>query len=739
MKNNILFRFTLEDLKTHRKDTLIALITLTIIALICTLMTAFIPLFANQSIADFRIQHGTYDYYSYHLESLEKLNQMKISINGKVQKLKDADVLYSCIQNKGYVVTDGSIDYIYGNKSIMAIELKSGRMPINDHEIAIQETVLESFGYDKTLHQIVQIPYIGDEKNQVGEWEIVGLLEQTGDTAIVIGEPPSNQNYQVYIDVKDGDKLDNAEKYGLVNTIDKNAYIDMASLNVLVVMLQFVLFIIGCTILFGMTIAAFENRKDDYALLRGIGATKRQLYFIVFIQSLLFIVSSLVIAWTVSSLLIFVFSYIIETVVPIQLRFSHFLGVIVIICLMTLISYFMPARSACYRALTGSFQGSEFQYFYYRYKKLHRMRPLYLGWRQLVSHKKQMIVKIFLIFIASLMMMKIIGDRISILNLLSQKESLNQSHTQEEISLTYAPSREDVTFITTKDLDAYKPYAQDMRYFHVIDYENDARYFGEIYCYDEDVKAEFQIQEDILPGEVIVSERFKEINFDTELENINGNGKIVMSGESYQIVSQIPDDKPYMIMSAKDFQNYGDIEHYQQVKIYFHDIHQKTKGLVAYVQQNSECKYSWVDSLYTAQLNMNMNIEENTQNIPFIEISIMLGTGIIYIYQLSYEILKQRETIGTYQLLGMRKFEIWRIYVYKSGMIALIGFVYAVYYHFADIYLNYGLNNIYFTPTHFWLQLLPSLLFILSLIVLSLLPIYSILRKDGLENKNIRE
>ena len=48
---------------------------------------------------------------------------------------------------------------------------------------------------------------------------------------------------------------------------------------------------------------------------------------------------------------------------------------------------------------------------------------------------------------------------------------------------------------------------------------------------------------------------------------------------------------------------------------------------------------------------MNMNIEENTQNIPFIEISIMLGTGIIYIYQLSYEILKQRETIGTYQLL----------------------------------------------------------------------------------------
>ena len=66
MKNNILFRFTLEDLKTHRKDTLIALITLTIIALICTLMTAFIPLFANQSIADFLIQPGTYDYYSYH-------------------------------------------------------------------------------------------------------------------------------------------------------------------------------------------------------------------------------------------------------------------------------------------------------------------------------------------------------------------------------------------------------------------------------------------------------------------------------------------------------------------------------------------------------------------------------------------------------------------------------------------------------------------------------------------------
>ena len=82
----------------------------------------------------------------------------------------------------------------------------------------------------------------------------------------------------------------------------------------------------------------------------------------------------------------------------------------------------MPARGATRRALSGSFESTEFQYFYYRYKKLHQMRPMYLGWRQLVNNKKQMIFKIIFVFIASLMMMSIIGDYIYGIHLTKQRK-----------------------------------------------------------------------------------------------------------------------------------------------------------------------------------------------------------------------------------------------------------------------------------------------------------------------------
>ena len=58
------------------------------------------------------------------------------------------------------------------------------------------------------------------------------------------------------------------------------------------------------------------------------------------------------------------------------------------------------------------------------------------------------------------------------------------------------------------------------------------------------------------------------------------------------------------------------------------------------------------------------------------------------------------------------------------------------------MFIEHGGNggwHIFMDPIPLMGQVLPTLILIIILISFSLLPIYSILKKDGLENKTIRE
>lgn len=76
----------------------------------------------------------------------------------------------------------------------------------------------------------------------------------------------------------------------------------------------------------------------------------------------------------------------------------------------TFLSYFIPARGVVRKVLSGNFDGLEFQYFYYQYKKSHYLKPSYLAWRQLMTLKKKVVIKVFLLSIASLFILRITGD-----------------------------------------------------------------------------------------------------------------------------------------------------------------------------------------------------------------------------------------------------------------------------------------------------------------------------------------
>ncbi len=735
MKNNLLRKFAIKDLKIHYKDTIVTLITLSCLSFVLMFITFLSPLLMNFHLLEQQSRYGTYDYFSTGYMDRDKFNEMQINLNGNITSLKDANISYAIEQSIGSALPNGSISYVENESSLIAINLKSGRMPTNNEEIAVRKEILENLGYEEKLGEIVSIPYI-DENTQchVQQWKIVGLLEDRGSSSIVVGEPSKQGIYHLYIDVHNQDEILNSQELQLEKTIDISKDTgDQSQLDFFVTILQFIIFIVSSVILFGLTFASFENRKDDYALLRGIGATKRQLYYIVLLQAIVFIILTLAIS---STLLFIVGSFMkmhIDTVIPFSFVPSYYLGNIFTVILLVMISYFAPARSVCQRALTGSFEGTEFQYFYYRYKKLHKIRPFYLGWRQLVNHKKQMIIKIFLIFIASLMMMNMMADQILNQQFQQKKDSLVQSENNQEISLDFKPIDENQNDLHVNDFDVYEPFAKEIRYFHTLEHQS---YIGstKIYCYDETVKKEFHLQDTIKTGQVVISQGF---------QNDNNIDLFVMSGESYTIASILDDYiDQFVIMSQEDFKKYGDFQNYQEVKIYFDNIQQKTRGLIAFANQNKIFEYIMYDSLILANEEINARFEEVVGDVPIVMISIMIAASLIYTYQLSYEILKQRRTIGTYQLIGLKKSEIWSIYAYKSTFIALIGFLLALYYHFADYIIKYGAHGdwkIFILPSGLYRQIIPALLLIIVLIGLSLLPIYTILSKNGMENRNIRE
>lgn len=735
MKNNILNKFAINDLKIHYRDTIVTLATLSCLSFILMLITFLSPLLMNSHLLEQQSRYGAYDYISTQYMDRDKIDKMQINLNGKMTSLKEADVSYAIKQSVGYVLPNGSISYIENDSSLIATKIESGRMPIDNQEIAVKKEILENLGYEEDLGEIVSIPYVDENSQcQVQQWKIVGFLENKGSSSVVVGAPSRQGEYILYIDVHNQDEILNSQELQLEKMIDISKDIgNKSQLDFFVTILQFIIFIVCGIILFGLTFASFENRQDDYVLLRGIGATKRQLYYIVFLQAVVFIVLSLVI----SSILLFIVGSVlkinIDTVIPFSFIPSYYLGNIFTVVLLVMISYFAPARAACQRALTGSFVGNEFQYFYYRYKKLHQMRPFYLGWRQLVNHKKQMIIKIFLIFMASLMMMNMMAEQILSQHFQQKKEHLIQSENNQEISLQFHPIDENKANLNLDDFHIYESYAKEIRYFHTLEHHG---YISstKIYCYDETVKKEFHLQDTIKTGQVVISQGF---------HNDNNIDLFVMDGENYTIASILEDcNDQFVIMSQEDFKEYGNLQDYQEVKIYFENVQQKTKGLIVFANQNKMLEYIMYDSLALAQEENNAYFEEDIDNVPFVMISIMIGASLIYIYQLSYEILKQRKTIGTYQLIGLKKLEIWSIYAYKSAFIALIGFSLALYYHFADYIMKYVANGgwkMFVLPSGLYHQFIPALLLVIVLIVLSLLPIYTILGKNGMENRNIRE
>ena len=92
MKNNLLHHFAIQDLKTHRNDSKVTLVTLIALSFVIMMITFLTPLLLNSYILNSQAKHGYYDYISYTPYDKDEILKTPITYQNKETMFKDADL-----------------------------------------------------------------------------------------------------------------------------------------------------------------------------------------------------------------------------------------------------------------------------------------------------------------------------------------------------------------------------------------------------------------------------------------------------------------------------------------------------------------------------------------------------------------------------------------------------------------------------------------------------------------------
>ncbi len=743
MRNNILNKFAINDLKTHQKDSIIMMITIFIVSMTVMLVSLLTPLITNERYVEYQKQNGnyTYVYNTVDIEyiSLGTFKKSDFFINGEKRKLKDIPhcITYNC----GSTYQHENMSALEGDYSILSLQLLEGRMPKQKNEIVVEKSVLDRWGYSHQINQYIKLLYTPEGQNnmKVGEFKVVGIIEENEHGIIVSQEMCQSNNYELYLKTKANETIDNNEELMLDPNYTSSDFVGAFDIAFTLTVIQMLIVLVSLAIIYGITLTSFEKKQKDYTLLRSIGATQRQIYYVVFLQSLLLSFMPIVISISIVYILSIVLPSLITLPVTLLLSPLDVIWNCTIILFIAIVSYLMPAKAATRKALTGNFEGQEFQYFYYRYKKLHNMRPLYLSWRQLISFKKKMIIKVLIITIITVTTMNVVEYTLFNQNDISLDTQTIEYDLHKKISYLEIEN----------DFKNLNPYVQSMVSYNYISSETlmdkystrladglDESFYDipSLYCVDSNLQKQYHL-EDIQSGQIILTYTY--INSKGINEDIKN---ITIMGHEYEVVQVVDKEDISVFLNQKDYNNYlknNPETGYTRIELSFDNVHERTQALITYSQD-----FSRINQKYEVSLS-DYNQEEVSVSQTDIQSLLLIGAlAIIYIYQFIFELYKQKEDIGCYQLLGLTHKEIGSIYFFKSLITIMIGFIFGSIYYGLDIYYKYNalmeMEYIFHVNTSL-IIIGVSFIVVMMILIISLLPLKGILKKDAFENKNTRE
>lgn len=356
---------------------------------------------------------GTQSYHQMHKVYNEKYygswyikyNVQKVEFDLLKEEIADnQDIEYHFMYMLGQ--TDDGFNIGFGDEGFYdfcAITLKEGHFPLQDNEIVVSDDL------SYKINDLVEVDILGTKKMKV-----VGIVHNSQNLFCDIYTLPQDDYEEVimYCDslydspqslVPFHDSYyieENANVYGYNhNEAWNDFYTISANLGVF---LQAGLLI--AVSLIALTTTLLKRRVKEFALLRGIGMTTKQLFLMemyeIALCSVLSILSATLLAPLLSYLIVYYISLSQECFIYV-FSLPTYLFYTFILFLSVLCFFIYPARKSSSQALNGTFDHAQFKYFDVRINQFKYLYKWRIAWREWKTHKKMNILFIVLICLCS--------------------------------------------------------------------------------------------------------------------------------------------------------------------------------------------------------------------------------------------------------------------------------------------------------------------------------------------------
>lgn len=389
---SILSELTIKNLKLNKKRTIVTIIGIILSTALMVGIGLLFSTFQSYMIKDIISYNG-----GYHAK-YNNVNSDKIDILKKEDNLKyfyEEGIGFSRIDSendyKPYLYINGVSDGYFDE-----LKLVQGRMPENNSEVVISEHISSNGGLNYKVGDVLTLEYgyrefenekiegntqyIGGENLVISgtkTYKIVGVVERSNY------EDYSASGYSIFTlktEVKDEASLyvifdktkriikqseELAKKLGYSNYIEYNAsllamygestYSNIMSTMVGMLIIMLALVSIGCIIVIYNSFAiSVMERKREFGLLSSVGATKRQLSYMVFFEAVVTMIIGIILgiggAYLGIGVVVAVLNQLLEGVLEYSLTLTTnglFIVIpVIFMIIVILISAIIPARRA---------------------------------------------------------------------------------------------------------------------------------------------------------------------------------------------------------------------------------------------------------------------------------------------------------------------------------------------------------------------------------------------------------
>lgn len=648
--------------------------------------------------------------------------------------------LYAYLYDQGKTISGLRVGYVTKNfYNVCGNKIIQGDLPKNKNEIAITKEVFEENGYhlNQTIHMESKI-------SEDTQFQIVGVIQNSQEEYFPdIYTAIDNQYESIHIfsdrEIDHSDQheymisIQDTNKYSYNHAPTYAGYLE-SQMN-LAFLLEGILLI--TIVLIALTSISLKKRTQEFALLRGIGMTTRQMILMTLYEYML----CTFIAAILGAMVSIGISYAIMIYIESQKNFLIWMISFEDLCIYTLsvigcifIALLYPISNSSKQALSGTFEGKRFQYIQIRYRKLQFQNKWRLALRELKTNKK---IHLFLIIILSFHFSLILMNQV-INSYNNDLDALNNEVTIVQYNNAYftveVNSQEDYHLIHQLAFDK----TMDVKQKNQVDVQS--YYWGNGYINSVVTTPLENIEELSIQGrlpmndhEVLICQNTqfnkKTAEDSTEVFDLHLNDKLQLGDDNVEIVGILkPLDEvedslfqlypfsngPSLYVMPSLYQNLQSDEEVKTIQI-FYDSSQQREQYKEIIYEKSMSLYETIrDNGLLEFYNGMKYTEEIYLNSYILIMTFIVCTLLCYVFN-KYEMENRRGDYCLYQLIGMTKKDIFKKQICKGiivfGIIEVISL------------LMLGLECLYLG---YWIMPISSFLYLTEIIFVICIIVYGL-------------